>query len=570
MLALGALSLAGAGLYLRMAAAPDHVRRHALIFDLAAAMGAREAGATRLEDARRQALATLGEAPSGDAFSVIGYALEARLLHAQSANRESIRKTIAALRPLAVPARRCALTAALMRARDSDTIDLYSDRGPPVSEIRAAGVADRLRVHRVGSPADNLAIVSLDPGVVRFSPGRCVLRNFSPHSRLCELAIDCDGERVSRTTVMLEPRGQAVVAFGPLVRGGLVSARIPNDDALAADNQRWAYAQSDAPDKVLLVSPDAAVRDDLARVLLAVNQSFIITALDAKSFRAEQQPGDFSLVVMHDSYDSRLDAVSRLRLIVYPPAPSRPSSSPASSVSNAMELPITGALPLVELRNRAGAGDLPRSPRLGPARVLALPSWMEVLGSGDGNSGSIPLAAYGRDRQGAVGVIAFDVRDHLLLDPDRIDALILAVELLRHLLAPEDLQIVSTGSYATVPAAGSARVVAPDGNSQTLVASSDGRIRFRALQAGRYRIESSGRQAQVYANYFDAAESDLAGSSSVSAEAGSVGVTARAVAPGPAEVFPLDPALITLALLAFLIESAIILRSAAGWGWRHV
>ena len=286
LLGLGALSMAAAGPYLRMPAPADHIRRHALVFDLGAAMGAREAasrvsirhGATpsRCSRVRR----------AGDAFSVIGYALEARVVHGPSANRDSIRAAAAALKPLDAPGRAAALSAALMRARDADTIDLYADRLPPQDLAAGAQVQGRLRFHQIGSRADNLAIVSLDPGIVRSSRGSCVLRNFSPRPRLCGLEMECAGAKVLRTAVMLDPDAQAVVPFGPLQSGGLVSARIENDDPLAADNQRWAYAQIDAPEKVLVVSPDAGVRDDLARVLLAVNQNFIVTAIEAAQVQA--------------------------------------------------------------------------------------------------------------------------------------------------------------------------------------------------------------------------------------------------------------------------------------------
>ena len=558
LLALGALSLAAAGPYLRMPAPPDHIRRHALVFDLGAAMGARDANGTRLDQARSDAFAMLAQAPSGDEFSVIGYALEARVVHAPSANRDSIRESAAALKPLDTPARASALAAALMRARDADTIDLYADRMPPQDLAGSAQVQGRLRFHRVGTRADNLAIVSLDPGVVRSSRGSCVLRNFSPRPRLCDLQIDCAGARVLRAAVMLDPDAQAVIPFGPLQSGGLVSARIENDDSLAADNQRWAYAQTDEPEKALVISPDAGVRDDLARVLLAVNQNFLVTAIEPGKFKPADQPPDISLVVMHDFYDSWVKAPSRL--YIYPPA-------------SGAGFQLQSAVVSAELRDRAGAGDFSRPLQLGAARVLSIAPWMDVTGSGvaagAGDLISIPLAALGRDSEGVVGVIAFDIRDHLLLDPDRLDALILTVDLVKRLTAPESLQIVETGSYVTVPAAGAATIVSPDGASQRVSADSYGRVRFRAEQAGRYGIESDGPSAAVFANYFDAAESDLNTASPAAAEP-APRAPARASAPGSIDLRPLEAILVGLALIAFLIESAIILRAVTGWRWRNV
>src|SRR5215475_9650442 len=62
---LAALSLALAGVYLKMAPAPASHRRHALVFDLAAGMGAGQGGQNRLEQAKAQALDLVDSAAAG-------------------------------------------------------------------------------------------------------------------------------------------------------------------------------------------------------------------------------------------------------------------------------------------------------------------------------------------------------------------------------------------------------------------------------------------------------------------------------------------------------------------------
>ena len=147
---------------------------------------------------------------------------------------------------------------------------------------------------------------------------------------------------------------------------------------------------------------------------------------------------------------------------------------------------------------------------LGATRIVAIPEWMDPLATaaGPGHS-SIPLAAIGRAAGGPVGVLAFDVRDHLLLAPDHLDALVLTVDLIKQLTAPRDILIVPTGADVSVPATGTARVTQPDASVRTVTADKWGRVRIRPLQAGRYTVESGGETTQVLANYYDAAESDL-------------------------------------------------------------
>ncbi len=565
MAALGALSMALAGLYIRRAEPAAHHQAHALIFDLGAGMGAREDSGTRLDEARRQALEIVAAARTGDSFSVIGYALEATVQHAPTSHLADVRQAINELKPAALPARAAAMRAALMRARGTAEIDVFTDRAPASDLLNAAGASSRVHLHQVGTPAANLAIVALEPGTVGASPGRVVVRSFSDHPQLCEITVDLGGDSVLRNTLVLEPRGQTVLPFGPLTQGGLLHARIVNADALDADNSRWAFAPNDKPDKALVMSPSPEARDDLARVLLAINQNLIVTAVDPVKFDLATAPR-YRLAVLDDAYDPGIKAAARL--IIYPP-PWLEHSAPPS-----WQLPVVGTVAMAEMQERADGEQLGEPLALSPARILSLPQWMDVLahGTGAGSSGSFPLASFGYDARGAVGVIAFSVNDHMLLDPDKLEALVLTVEMVKRLLAPQDLQVVSTGASVSVPAIGVARIVAPDGSVSEARADEMGRVRVRPIEAGRYEISSAGPKAVIYANYYDAGESDISAAPPAPASSATAApAKASAVATAAAvQVMPIAPWLIFFALAAMLLESALLTRKAMRWRARDV
>ena len=566
MAALGALSMALAGLYIRSATAAVHPRARALIFDLGAGMGAREGSGTRFDQARREALAIVAAAKPGDSFSVIGYALEASVHRAPTSHLAEVRRAIDELKPAALPARAAALRAALMRAGGTADIDLFADRAPAGGLLKSAGPAARVHLHRVGTPAANLAIVALEPGTVDLSPGRVAVRNFSDRPQLCDIALDLDGKQVLDTTIVLEPRGQTVMPFGPLKHGGVVQARIVTADALAADNRRWALALSDKPDKALVMSPNPEARDDLARVLLAVNQNLIVTSVDPVKFELALAPR-YRLAVLEDAYDPGIKAAARL--IIYPP-PWLEHSPPPS-----WQLPVVGTVATAEMQQRTDGEQLDQPLALSPARILKLPQWMDVLahGTGTGSGGSFPLASFGYDARGAVGMIAFSVDNHMLLDPDRLEALVLTVDMVKRLLEPQDLQIVSTGGSVSVPAVGTARIVAPDGSASSVTADEMGRVRVRPIEAGRYEIDSAGVRATIYANYYDAGESDLSAAPPPPARvavAPHAPATASSMAAAAARVKPIAPWLVALALAAILLESALLTRRAMRWRARNV
>jgi len=560
MLTLAALTFAIAGFYIMRPPSPGHGRSHALVFDLGAAMSARDGSGTRIDQARQQAMQIIDQAPLGDEFSVIGYALEAQVRHPQTANLVDLRKALGELVPMAVPARTTALRAALIRARGASEIDLFADRPPAAAILADAGSTSRVNFHLVGAGDSNLAIVSLDPGIPGSTRGRVVIRNFSARPHPAEFAIDLGDSEQFHQTMMLAPREQVVAFFGPLKTGGLLHARILTPDAIDADNSRYALAPSGRAAQVLVLSPDAAVRDDIARVLLAVNANFQIVTADPAKYVAQSDAKPFDLVIMHDCYVPAVKAASTL--FIYPP----------SAAKSPQGISVNGTLASADIRADA-TDESPglESMTLGATRVVVVPEWMDLIATatGPGHS-SIPLAALGRAAGGPVGVIAFDVRDHLLLAPDHLDALVLTVDLIKQMTAPRDILIVSTGADVSVPATATAKVTQPDGSMRTVTPDKWSRVRIRPMQAGRYTLESGGQTTQVLANYYDADESDLGAKPPPEASAPAEKAAAESSAQSARQVQPLVFILIALALLALLIESAMLIGHAGRWRMRHV
>lgn len=562
---IGALVLAIAGLYAMVPVRASRGRSHALVFDLGAAMSAREGGTSRLDLARQAAFKIIAGAPAGDEFSVITYALEAQVPAPQTANLAVVKAAIASLAPLAVAAKAAALSAAIIRARGSSEIDLFTDRNPPAEAIGGSLGEAAVRVHRIGKDDGNLAIAALDPGTPGSTKGRVLVRNFSAAPHLIEVAIDLDGKEIEHDPLMLAPREQALVPFGPLRSGGIVRARILTEDAIAADNQRFAIARSDGAARAIVLSPDAGVRGDLARVLLAINPNFQVETIDPAKFAPASGASTkrYDLAVMHDSYVPRVAADAML--MIYPPL---------SSASRA-EIPglkVEGTARSAAMSTERGAepaGDAGAA--LGATRVIQLPEWMDPLDYATfGAAGTIiPIVAAGEMPSGRVGVIAFDVRNHFLFDPDRLDALIAFVNVTRRLTAPVGVQVVSTGAFVTLAVSGAAQVTQPDGSKVALKPDKWGRVKLRPLEAGRYMIESAGTHAVVLANYYDAAESDLTVREAAPAPAVAV-AHAETPAARPKQVLPLAFILIALAMGAFVLESILLVRHAARWRMTHV
>ncbi|MGC1339710.1 MAG: hypothetical protein WA836_16455, partial [Candidatus Binataceae bacterium] len=318
--------------------------------------------------------------------------------------------------------------------------------------------------------------------------------------------------------------------------------------------------------RALVLSPDAGVRGDLARVLLAINPNFQVETIDPAKFaptRGAPAAKRYDLAVMHDSYVPGIGAEATL--MIYPPL----SSASGAGIPG---LKVEGTARSAAMSSERGtepAGDAGAA--LGATRVIQLPEWMDALGYATyGAAGAvIPIVAAGEVPSGRVGVIAFDVRDHFLFDPDRLDALIAFVNVTRRLTAPVGVQVVPTGAFVTLAVTGAAQVTQPDGSKVALKADKWGRVKLRPLEAGRYVIESAGARQTVLANYYDAAESDLTVREAAPAPAVAV-AHAETPAAAPKQVLPLAFILIALAMGAFVLESILLVRHAARWRMTHV
>ena len=123
-----------------------------------------------------------------------------------------------------------------------------------------------------------------------------------------------------------------------------------------------------------------------------------------------------------------------------------------------------------------------------------------------------------------------------------------------------------TGAYVAIPASAPAKVIEPDGSTVQAAPGYAGLIRFRPLYAGRYQVDVGKRKELVFANYFDAAESEL--SVKPGAESGAPFAEPIDVESGVLmqRIQPLTLVLVALALAAFLFESAVLIRRSIRGG----
>lgn len=277
-LILGLLLIAAGRPALRSAAGTSGDRVYLLI-DVSASMDARDeaGGPTRLERALERAGA-MGEnllRAGGRRVAVVEVGATPRVVEGLTGSRAALRDAITRVAQRDEPAdlgAAVALVRAVGAGEDEaaglPSVVLFSD-GAFHADERGAGVPAGVRFERVGPAPGTRAI---NAGIVAFAARRDVsdpgtLRVFlevlstDPAGSGVPLAIALDGRVLDRRTIEVPPAGdspgRAAVSLGiPGVGGGVLTATISRDDALASDNLAALDIRPPARPAAWIVSPE--------------------------------------------------------------------------------------------------------------------------------------------------------------------------------------------------------------------------------------------------------------------------------------------------------------------------
>jgi hypothetical protein len=212
-------------------------------------MGAVTDGTTRLEVARREAEALLDSIPSGTQVHIVGAGGRPRLVGAFRAGDNA---AVGALGRLGVT------------DADSDlstAIELAQRAHPPPRRtyvitdrpVDSGTVPSDIDWRVVGRSADNTAITTLS---ARPSPSHrerleivLGLHNYGAGTT-ARVVLDHDGRPIGERSVQLAAGSDATLSFASSNTGGVLTARLQHQDALAADNVRRLVTGGAAPIRV--------------------------------------------------------------------------------------------------------------------------------------------------------------------------------------------------------------------------------------------------------------------------------------------------------------------------------
>ncbi len=480
--------------------------RQILVFDLSASMQARENGVRRFDLALDQAKNILHALAPLDEVMLIGTAARPQVVSGFTTDHRLVLHRLESLRPLDTGTQlELGIELALVqrdRAGRQAQIHVFTDL--PSNQLSLSEMQQQaLTYHRVGETDDNMALASVHVYQNPFQDYSqaqvyILVRNYANRTKPATLHVELNGQAVFQKAFSLSANNTRSFSLSGFTGPGQLAVHLESEDALAVDNHALNWVAERRSWQLVLVSPVAHLHQEIQQLSQA------LPGVTLRSTRPEDfspaQVSEQDVVLFHQFVPD--EAVPANSLYIFPP------------VENALFPVLTEAADLTILdwndeheilHNLQYVEALPFK----QARILALPSWAQVLISSKTSHGEIPLALTGeRDGQRIV-CLAFDLGAGNLTDSDNLTLLVLFLNALRWLRPPNPLdpQLLPVGDVFFLPTAApldGARLSTPQTEVQVLETDT-----VPLDQVGIYRVETATYRAELYVNLFDEAESNI-------------------------------------------------------------
>ncbi len=480
--------------------------RRILVFDVSASMQAREGRTRRFELALDQAKQIVKSLGLLDEVMLITVTTRPQLVSGFTTDHRTVLHLLETLRPLDTGANLTLGVELALAQRDREgrqaKVHVFTDLPKSAIALPEEQVRE-LVYHRVGKTDDNMAIAALHLYQNPFqnyaqAQAYVLVHNYAYRQKNGVLTVLLNDKSIFRREFTLPARD--VVSFS--VKGfdgpGKLVARIDPDDALAVDNQALAWVAERNQRRLVVVSPVKGLQEELEHVSHSI-PGLALKVIAPETFsEALLSPQD--VVLFHQFVPG--PTVLANSLYVFPP----PENPLFPVVTEAAGLSILDWRRGHEiLQNLRYVEALP----LKKARVLALPSWAQVLISSRTQAGEVPLALTGEKDGHRVVCLAFDLGKGNLTNSDNLTLLLLFLNTLRWLLPPdpEAPLVIAAGETFFLPAEAandSPRFSPPSGEAMPVESGA-----VEVEQVGEYHIAGSRYHATLYANLFDDDESDI-------------------------------------------------------------
>ena len=517
--------------------------RFIFLVDNSASMRATDVQPSRLEEAKRQAVALIGQMKSGDVGMVVSFADTAQVEQMFTDSRRALRQAVEKIAPsdhttsllealqvasgLANPGRSgTSREAGDVLVAEALPASVYVFSDGRFSDVRGFSLGNLTPVYQpIGDPnAGNVGITAFSVRRNDAHPEQLQafarLENLSSQPRSVALELRLDGNLVNADRFELAAEEARGVSFD--VAGhdqGLLQLSASTNDPLVADDVAWAVLETPRRAKILLVTPgvrplELALTTGAARELADVT---IETPpfLDKEAYRQQTSAGGYDLVIYDRCQPKQMPAANTLWIGTLPPVGDWKAKEPAASP---IIIDLDAGHPLMQWLSLDTVIVADGTPLVAPAggRVLIDSDAGPLFAVAP--RGSLEDAVLGfeffRQKAGPDGTVETHIGTNW---PARASFPLFVLNVIQYLgggrtaVAAES---VRPGQPVLLerPAPGAAlQVETPDGRSVPVPAGSEEKVHFSETgQLGVYRVQAGGKTVRRFAvNLFQPLESNI-------------------------------------------------------------
>jgi len=501
-----------------------------LVIDSSASMQTVEDNETRFDKARSQALKMIGKLGQSDKMMVISSSYSSTVVSDFTDDKARLNKTINDLMPKDTGTNLdegVSLGVSFLKNAERGEMYVLTDRSAPLMDFTNLK-SGNIKFITFGDESANVAITSLNVYQDMFKDytereAYVTVDNYSNDSKTVRLSVLLNDEIIMEEEFKLAGGEQKTLSVLGLNASGILIADIQTDDSLLVDNTAYAIINEIKPIKILLVSDNYRLKDELEKIEQSTHR-IIVTHIAVSEYEQEvikdydaaifhkfvpdNNPGINSLYIMPYLHSSNLQAEDVKEGNVFRDA----LVSEHELVMRVKILDWDNSHPVMTHLNNLDDLDIKSAFTMRP------PDWSVPLIKISGNLSDSPIAFAGWYEGKKIISLGFDLSDFDFSESDGLRMLIMTLNIIQWLNpyeAVDNSKLLTGGQYRLNYALTEGiEIVTPENEILKFDVKDDAteaNFVFNKIEyTGEYKISGTNINSRFVANLFDVNESRIA------------------------------------------------------------
>ncbi|MDR4503981.1 MAG: VWA domain-containing protein [Candidatus Scalindua sp.] len=499
-----------------------------LIIDSSASMQTLESNGSRFDQAKADALKMVGKLGQGDMMMVVSTDSSSRILTEFTKDRQKLNKVLENLRPTDTGTNLeegVSLGISFLKNVERGEIYVLTDRSPSsIDYSRQEGY--NIQFTSYGKNTENVAITSFDIYQDMFKDytereAYVTVKNYSQGNKDVTVNVLLNNELIKKIEIELLSGEHKTLRIDNLFASGILKAEIETDDFLSVDNTAYAIVNEIKPIKILLVSDDSRLENELEKIQNSTHR-IRLKRIKTTDY-VHGVTGNYDVAIFHRYLPNMNPDVNSL--YVSPPAA---ASYPESEIKGKDNLFLRSLFTIMRSSKNARIIDwdsthptmrhLDHLDNLSIQDVVEMkpPAWSTPVIKIAGTPKDATVAFAGENEGKRTMVFGFDLSSFDFSESKNLKILIMILNIIEWLNPyekEESLRILTGGQYlVNYIKQGEIKLLNPKGETEIYRLKNDVKehvVLNKVEYVGEYTISGSNIQRKFVANLFDDNESDL-------------------------------------------------------------